>query len=244
MKRSVLAVVVALLLGTALAQSQYGRWEGDFEFKWAKNGRDMILLKEVRFIDRHTKVWTAPVGVTINGASIPQIAWSAIGGPYEGRYREASVIHDVYCDTRSEPWEAVHETFYYAMLASGVETWRAKVMYAGVYAFGPRWTVVVKVPAKVTIGPGLTKTYTPTEPGLLEQAKKNGSTISLKAKGIPSATNESGFANEYLVTPPRNALTPEKFEELKEEIERREAANPIPIETIKARIVAQGGPFR
>ncbi len=33
----------------------------------------------------------------------------------------------------------VHRTFYTAMRASSVDVWRAKVMYAAVYHFGPRW---------------------------------------------------------------------------------------------------------
>jgi hypothetical protein len=90
-------------------------------------------------VDPKGKKWDAPKGVTVNGASIPQAFWSIIGGPWDGKYREASVIHDYYCDTRSEPWQDVHRTFYTAMRANGVEEVRAKMMYAAVYRFGPRW---------------------------------------------------------------------------------------------------------
>lgn len=54
-------------------------------------------------------------------------------------YRDASVIHDVACVARTRPWREVHETFYFAMRASGVGEVQAKVMYAAVYHFGPRW---------------------------------------------------------------------------------------------------------
>jgi hypothetical protein len=50
------------------------------------------------------------------------------------------VIHDVACVEKKRPWNMVHENFYYGMLASGVEPPRAKVMYAAVYHFGPRWS--------------------------------------------------------------------------------------------------------
>jgi hypothetical protein len=74
-------------------------------------------------------------------ASIPKWAWSFIGGPYEARYRDAAVIHDVACVEKKRSWKATHEMFYFAMLAAGglYDTWQTKVMFAAVYHFGPRW---------------------------------------------------------------------------------------------------------
>jgi hypothetical protein len=95
--------------------------------------------------------WTAPKGWVTDGASIPRAAWTVAGGPFEGKYRAASVIHDVGCDQRTETWQDVHEVFFLGMMASGVEPWRAKIMYAAVYHFGPRWPSVQFVP-KVTPG--------------------------------------------------------------------------------------------
>ena len=43
------------------------------------------------------------------------------------------------CNKRDRSWQSVHEAFYNAMLASGVEKNKAKIMYAAVYHFGPRW---------------------------------------------------------------------------------------------------------
>lgn len=69
----------------------------------------------------------------------PRFAWSIIGGPFEGKYRKASVIHDVTCVEKARPWQEVHLAFYEAMLADGVGEKKAKVMYAAVYHRGPRW---------------------------------------------------------------------------------------------------------
>jgi hypothetical protein len=99
----------------------------------------MRLLAPFAYIDPSGLEWFAAAGWIVDGASIPQFAWSLIGGPFEGRYRNASVIHDVACDQQLRPWEAVHEMFYWAMRASGVEPVRAKILYAVVYHFGPRW---------------------------------------------------------------------------------------------------------
>ncbi len=103
------------------------------------DGRDTKLLEAVSYTDPCGQVWRAPAGSVVNGASIPRVAWSIVGGPYEGRYRDASVIHDVACDQRNRPWQSVHEVFYFAMLARDTPYWQAKVMYAAVYHFGPRW---------------------------------------------------------------------------------------------------------
>lgn len=100
----------------------------------------MRLLEPYSFVDHDQKTWAVPQGAEVDGASIPQPLWSLIGGPFEGKYRNASVIHDFYCDLRSEPWRAVHRVFYSGMRASGVSESRAKLMYAAVYFGGPRWS--------------------------------------------------------------------------------------------------------
>ena len=68
--------------------------------------------------------------------------WSIIGGPFEDKYREASVIHDHYCDEKTDTWQNVHLVFYNGMRAHGVDPLKAKLMYAAVYNFGPRWLKV------------------------------------------------------------------------------------------------------
>lgn len=103
------------------------------------DGRDIKLLSEFSFHDSNSISWVVPKGATVDGASIPQIFWSFMGGPFEGRYRDASIIHDWYCDVRVRTWEATHRTFYEAMLVSGVSQLKAKVMYFAVRWGGPRW---------------------------------------------------------------------------------------------------------
>jgi len=45
----------------------------------------------------------------------------------------------IFCANHRRAWQQVHRLFHEGMLASGVDGVTAKVMYAGVYAFGPRW---------------------------------------------------------------------------------------------------------
>jgi hypothetical protein len=117
----------------------FGRFDGQVVAAWDDDGRFMTLRDKFIYIDANSKAWLAPAGAHVNGASIPQVFWSVVGGPFEGQYRNASVVHDVYCETMSEPWEAVHEMFYHACRCGGLEEWKAKTLYWAVYNYGPRW---------------------------------------------------------------------------------------------------------
>jgi hypothetical protein len=123
-----------------LLPGQPGRYEGVVQAQWLDDGRQMKLLEKFAYVDGDGKRWEAKKDAVIDGASIPRALWWA-GGPYEGKYRDASVVHDVYCDElpKTAEWQAVHRMFYQAMLASGVEKARALVMFAAVYRFGPKW---------------------------------------------------------------------------------------------------------
>jgi hypothetical protein len=97
-------------------------------------------------------VWEAPTGLIVDGASIPMPFWSIIGGPFEGLYREASIVHDAGCCAEMQPWRDVHHMFYNAMRCSGVDWGKAKTMFWAVWAFGPRWARLnTSMPAKCKI---------------------------------------------------------------------------------------------
>jgi hypothetical protein len=116
-----------------------GAFLGPCQTEWDDDGRHMRLLRDLVFVDPRAEAWTAPAGATVDGASIPRACWSLIGGPFEGRYRKASVIHDWYCDRRTRSWQAVHRVFYDAMIASAVSLPKAKLLYYAVVVGGPRW---------------------------------------------------------------------------------------------------------
>ena len=116
-----------------------GRYVGDLIVRVEDDGRHVVLVKPFEYDDADGMKWPVPVGTMSDGASIPQIFWSFIGGPLEGKYRNAAVIHDYYCDYRVREWEAVDRVFYDAMITSGVDRLKAKVMYAAVRWGGPHW---------------------------------------------------------------------------------------------------------
>ena len=117
-----------------------GRFRGPPHFEWLGDGRLMRTLADYAFVDAQDRTWPVPAGAVIDGASIPRGLWSIAGGPFEGSYRNASVIHDWYCDIRTRPWLDVHRMFHEAMLASGVPPGKASRMYFAVYLGGPRWS--------------------------------------------------------------------------------------------------------
>jgi hypothetical protein len=115
---------------------------GRVETHWLeKEPRKMRLSEDFSFIDANGVKWTAPAGAVIDGASIPRMFWYFIGSPFNGNYRRASVIHDVYCVTQTRPHEQVHRMFYEAIRADGVGKIKAKAMYLALKIGAPRWKI-------------------------------------------------------------------------------------------------------
>jgi hypothetical protein len=139
----VLVIAVALLPWGASPSAQapnYGTFVGSFAGAFLEPpGWRFRLSEDLAYIDPGSKRWIAPKDAIVDGASIPRVFWTPIGGPFEGEYRNASAVHDVACDKRSDPWQDVHRMFYFAMRAGGVSERKAGLMYAAVYKFGPRW---------------------------------------------------------------------------------------------------------
>ena len=119
--------------------SGWGHFSGQVETRWENDGVTMVLLNELRYTDPYGQVWVAPAGSRVNGASIPRAFWSIIGGPFEGKYRNASVLHDVaYEEQKVSPQEA-DLMFYNAMRCAGVGATKAKTMYYALLRHGRHW---------------------------------------------------------------------------------------------------------
>lgn len=161
---AIFGLVLASAVPSARPQTvNRGHYVGTVQAEWLPDGRGMRLIAPLTFVDPLGSNWLAPSGSVVDGASIPRFAWSITGGPFEGKYRDASVIHDVACAEKKRPWPKVHQVFYDAMVASGVDGTAAKVMYAAVFHFGPRWPTkppggvlggAVDVPPPVTMTEG------------------------------------------------------------------------------------------
>lgn len=128
--------------------SNWGYYSGPIETRWGNDGINMVLLNELRYTDPYGEVWIAPAGSRVNGASIPRAFWSMIGGPFEGKYRNASVLHDVAYAQQNRPWEDADRMFYNAMRCSGVGVVTAKTMYYALRRHGRHWKHRQAVPAQ------------------------------------------------------------------------------------------------
>jgi Protein of unknown function (DUF1353) len=149
------AIILALL--TSCASNKKLKWIAGAEqshkwgyysdlpaTRWDADGRSMTLLNELRYTDPQGMVWIAPAGSKVDGASIPRSLWSIMGGPFEGKYRNASVLHDVAYEQHNRPWQDCDRMFYNAMRCSGVGGVEAGTMYYALYKFGHHWKFTIK----------------------------------------------------------------------------------------------------
>lgn len=178
-RRAVVALAM-LSLGVVCQSQDFGRFVGRVVAEWNRDpkARTMTLVEDFAYIDPSGARWDAPRGSVVDGASIPRAAWTLAGGPFEGRYREASVIHDVACDERRRPWQSVHRVFFNAMRAGGVPLGRAQAMYWAVRKFGPKWA-----PPGEVLGGGPTPPLSDAElqrvSAYIEQRAASGAPLSL-----------------------------------------------------------------
>jgi len=113
----------------------------------------MTLLNELRYTDPKGVVWIAPAGSRVDGASLPRALWSFFGGPFEGKFRNASVLHDVAYDQKTRPWQQVDRMFYDAMRCSGVGSVQAKTFYYALYRHGRHWKRKKEEPRPTAVDP-------------------------------------------------------------------------------------------
>lgn len=149
MKR--LAAVAAFLFTFGVHAEDWGKFSEPLHVELLGEKNLVMLLADFTYQEPGPKgyLWHAPKGTISDAASIPQVAWSVIGAPLEGQYRKAAIIHDVGCKTRIRDWKSTHRAFYTGMRSAGVNELQAKIMYAAVYHFGPRWVKPKNIPGIV-----------------------------------------------------------------------------------------------
>lgn len=144
MKAKCLLLCFAVSLTAARAQENFGKFaeypQGEFILQ---EPRPVFrLTKDFVFQDENEIEWIAPKGESIDGASIPQPAWSFIGGPFEGRYLYAAIVHDYFSCSKSQDFDETQDIFWRAMRSVGVDSFKAWYMWAAVRFLGlPRWKV-------------------------------------------------------------------------------------------------------
>lgn len=130
---------LALFGGQSHQSAAQGQFVGRVVAEWLPDHRRMKLIEPFEYKEASGRRWPVPKDAVVDGASIPQVFWSIIGGPFEGPYRSPSVIHDYFCDVRRRKHEDVHRVFYDSMLNAGVGQSKAWLMFQAVRQFGPQW---------------------------------------------------------------------------------------------------------
>jgi len=117
----------------------HGHFSGEPEAVWlTEDGtpdRRMKILHDFSFTDPRSRVWEAPAGSVVDGASIPRALWTVVGSPYTGDYRRASIVHDVACDEaggNTKKRRAADRMFFHGCRAGGCSIWQSTVLYLGV----------------------------------------------------------------------------------------------------------------
>jgi hypothetical protein len=146
----------------------HGTFSGEPVATWLTEpgpDRNMELKERFTFTDPDGKVWEAPAGSTIDGASIPRALWAIVGSPYTGDYRRASILHDVACRNAAgdkAARRAADRMIYHGCIAGGCSVEEATIIYLGVRIGAlassvPQWTPAI---AAAHSGPRLAATAT------------------------------------------------------------------------------------
>jgi hypothetical protein len=152
MNTSSIGVTLSIvLIGISTARAEF---IGNLEF--TPSGCEQTGLCELkldfRYKDPNGVEWVTKAGDKTDGASIPPWAQPFVGQPFDKLFLKAAVIHDHYCDRHVRPWRQTHRVFFDALLETGVDLAKAKLMYYAVYLAGPKW--VELIPGKPCGGPG------------------------------------------------------------------------------------------
>lgn len=149
--RTLLLLVVGATSGCRCGKDDRAPSVGRFEPAMPEvvllaDGRKATLLKPFAYVETvpgdppTERRWDVPKDATVDGASIPRLFWTLVSGPWEGEYRYASIVHDRYCDRPAgRTWRQTHRMFFDACVTGGTPLWKAKLMYAAVFHFGPTW---------------------------------------------------------------------------------------------------------
>lgn len=110
--------------------------QGDVILKFLDdNTDDCILLSDLYYTSDKFRIHVKK-GMTTDGASIPRILWTAIGSPFIGKYRKASIIHDALYRSHALSKKDSDRVFLDIMKSLGVGTIKRYLIFGGVFTFG------------------------------------------------------------------------------------------------------------
>lgn len=125
------------------------RFDGEVSVTFLRDGRNVRVDKPFSFTDSRGVKWYVSAGRVCDGASIPALARPVVGGPYDGKHRDAAIVHDeAYAcagvmigpgglvDTHDYTRADADRAFLEAMEVCGVPFITRRLMYSAVRMFG------------------------------------------------------------------------------------------------------------
>ena len=103
-----------------------------------KNGKIYIeLLEDLIYHDSKDHVHVVPIGYISDGASIPSLAWSIVGHPFD-LYLESAIVHDFLCEKKIVIFtqKAIDWVLLDAMKSQKISLWKRQIMHKSVRMFG------------------------------------------------------------------------------------------------------------
>lgn len=192
----IVSALAAFLAESAFGQAVAAHYIGELILKPMNDARLMQVQQPFGYSDGAGQKWEVPAKAICDGASIPKVFWSILGGPWDGKYRDASVVHDWFCAVRIMPWQATHRMFYEAMLTSGTDATLAKTMFLAVRYCGPSWDDLTLQNSRILTHDGTQRLDPPNE---------------------PLSTN--GFASDFEARDAKAQLV-KKFQDLSDQVKR------------------------
>ena len=94
-----------------------------------------MILQNTANYEIEDKIYTIKKGFKYDGASIPKIFWSIVGGAFHPDFQKAALLHDyMYRETLGK--SKADQYFYEILRYCGVSKIKSKLMYLAVRWFG------------------------------------------------------------------------------------------------------------
>ena len=112
-------------------------FESELEASFLSGKNEIFLTMPLHYYDnRSRELFIVPEGFICDGASIPRIAWSAVGHPFTYKVRESAVLHDFLYRNRVVKRKRADQIFYDALREQGMDNEAAQIFYLAVRAGG------------------------------------------------------------------------------------------------------------
>lgn len=120
--------------------TKWGRWENppDIRRTTDRTGREVaLLLQNLVWIRADGTTVVIPAGFVCDGATVPRVVWSLVGGPFDGPYLPGAILHDFLLSVRTpgQPVWGIHKEFYNGMRANNTSWLISNLFYRSVQTY-------------------------------------------------------------------------------------------------------------